>query len=82
MNVVHLPLNGQAVTNKQIADHLREIALWTEEGRYDEVTNVFVVMEAGDGQLIRHTCGHRCDRARAIGVLMCAATRAAMDGDA
>lgn len=74
--IVSLPLSGHASTNAEIAAHLRQQADWIEADERGEVRNVFLIIEATDGSLVRQTCGAPCDVARAIGVLTAAATRA------
>ena len=80
MNVVKIPLNGQARDNDEIAKHLEQQAEWIRSGQMGDVRNVYVVVEDIDGSLHRNTCGQPCDLARAAGILFIAASRAAVDG--
>lgn len=79
-NVLKIPLNGQAGTNEEIAEHLEEQIGWIRSGQMGEVRNVYVVVETTDGEIHRNTCGQPCDLARAAGILFAAATRLVTNG--
>jgi hypothetical protein len=77
MKVTKLPQTGLCNSNADIAEHLETLAEQIGGGQWEDVRNVFVVIEDVHGRLGRCTYGQPCDLARAVGVLQIAITRAA-----
>jgi hypothetical protein len=78
-SVIRLPPTGLAPDNACVAEELRRLAEWIEDGDFDEVITVIAVIEDGEGQIHRQTIGRPCDRARAVGLLTFASNLAMTD---
>lgn len=76
-NVVELPRTGLCNSAADMAAELRALAGRIEAGEL-AVNNIVAVIELADGRLGRQVYGRPIDRARMVGLLSMATTRAAM----